>query len=53
MLWSKARVFYREMTNDPEVIVFKHVMVNFIKRNNIRELAKETEISLKRALGKL
>ena len=34
-LWSKARVLYREMTNDPEVIVRKQLIVNFIKRNNI------------------
>ena len=34
-LWSKARVLYREMTNDPEVTVRKHVIVNFLKRNKI------------------
>ena len=34
-LWSKARVLYRELTNDPGVTVCKHVTVNFIKRNNI------------------
>ena len=49
----QSESFLQRMTNNPEVIVFKHVMVNFIKRNNIRELVKETEISLKRALGKL
>ena len=29
------------MTNDPEVIVRKHVIVNFLKRNNIRMRARQ------------
>ena len=40
-LWSKTRVLYREMTSVPEVIVHKHMIVNFIKRNNIRMRARQ------------
>ena len=40
-LWSKARVLCREMTNNPDVIVRKHVIVNFIKRNRIRMSARQ------------
>ena len=38
---SKTRVLYREMTNVPEVNVRKHVIVNFVKRNNIRMRAHQ------------
>ncbi len=34
-LSSKARVLYREMTGDENVVLRKHVIVNFIKRHNI------------------
>ena len=40
-LWSKMRVLYKEMTSDPEVVVHKHMIVNFIKRNNIRMRARQ------------
>ena len=39
-IWSKARNLHREMTNDPDAIIRKHVIVNFIKRPNIRMKAK-------------
>ena len=35
-IWSKARILYRQKTNDPNAIVRKHVIVNFIKRNDLR-----------------
>ena len=35
-LWSKARIIYREQQNDPEVVVKKHVVATFIKRNSLR-----------------
>ena len=35
-IWSKAIILYRQKTNDPNAIVRKHVIVNFIKRNDLR-----------------
>ena len=40
-IWSKARNLHREMTNDLDVTIKKHVMVNFTKRHNIRMRAKQ------------
>ena len=40
-LWSKGRVFRREMTGDPNAIIRKYVIVNFIKRNNIRMCSRQ------------
>ena len=35
-LWSKARVLQRQLTKNEKAEIRKHVIVNFIKRNNIR-----------------
>ena len=35
-IWSKARILYRQKTNDPNAIVRKYVIVNLIKRNDLR-----------------
>ena len=40
-LWSKGRAIYREQCNDPSVSIRKHVVVNFLKKNNIRMRAKQ------------
>ena len=40
-IWSKARNLHREMTNDPDAIIRRHVIVNFTKRHNIRMRAKQ------------
>ena len=40
-LWSKGRKLYREQCNDPNAIIKKHVVVNFLKRYNIRMRAKQ------------
>ena len=48
-LWSKARVLYRELTNDPGVTVCKHITVNFIKRNNIGMRAHQRNRNKSRA----
>ena len=38
---SKARNLHRQLTNDPDAIISKHVIVNFIKRRNIQMRAKQ------------
>ena len=38
---SKARNLHRQLTNDPDAIIRKHAIVNFIKRHNIRMRAKQ------------
>ena len=40
-IWSKARNLHREMTIDSDAIIRKHVVVNFIERQNIRMRAKQ------------
>lgn len=35
-LWSKARVIYRQQQNDADATVKKHVIANFIKRNDLK-----------------
>ena len=35
-LWSRARKIQRQLTDDPNATVRKHVITNFIKRNNVR-----------------
>ena len=40
-IWSKARNLLRELTNDPDAIIRKHVIVNFLKPHNIRMRAKQ------------
>ena len=35
-LWDKARVIYREQQKDPDAIVRKRVIVNFIKSNSLK-----------------
>ena len=45
-IWSKAWNLHREMTNDPDAIIRKHVMATFIKRHNIRMGAKERNCKL-------
>ena len=38
---SKARNLHRQLTNDPDAIIRKHVIVNFIKRHNIQMREKQ------------
>ena len=40
-LWSKARKIYKRRTGDDNTSIRKHVVVNFIKRFNIRMRAKQ------------
>ena len=40
-IWFKARNLHCEMTNDPDAIIRKHVIVDFVKRYNIRMRAKQ------------
>ena len=35
-LWSKARIIYHRQLNDPSAAVRKHIVVNFIKRNDLK-----------------
>ena len=45
-IWSKARNLHREITNDPDSIIRKLVIVSFIKRHNIRMRAKQRNCKL-------
>ena len=45
-LSSKSRNIYRVQTGDPEVKVKKHVVVNFLKKYNIRMQAKQRNSKL-------
>lgn len=40
-LWSKARALQKELTGNEEVLIRKHVIVNFIRRNSIRMGARQ------------
>ena len=40
-IWSKARIIQRKQTDDPDAIIRQHVVVNFIKRNNIKMRARQ------------
>ena len=45
-IWSKARNLHREMTSNPDAIIKKHVIVNFIKQHNIQMRAKQRNCKL-------
>ena len=48
-LWSKARVLQRQLTKNQKAVFRKHVVVNFINRNNIRnESATKTKSRAKK-----
>ena len=45
-IWSKACNLHRDMTNEPDAIIRKHVIVNFIKRHNICMRARKRNCKL-------
>ena len=48
-IWSKARRIQRIQTGNPEATIGHHVVVNFIKRNNIRMRAQQRNKALPKA----
>ena len=50
-IWSKAQTLHREMTNDPDAIIRKHVIVNFVKQHNIRMRAKQRNRKLEKRIS--
>ena len=47
-LWSKARVTKRELTDNANTTVRKHVVVSFLKRYNVRMRARQRGMKLAR-----
>ena len=46
-LWSKGRKIYREQTGHENAVFKKHVIANFIKRNNLRRKIQRNKRSPK------
>ena len=40
-IWCKARKIYREQTKNLDAVIRKHVIVNFIKRHNLKLRARQ------------
>ena len=49
LIWSRSRITRRKLTGDHNAIIRQHVLVNFIKRNNIEMRAQQRNKSKPKA----
>ena len=51
-LWSKRRKIYREQTVDENAVLEKHLIANFIKRNNLKQRKTHNKKSVTKEVQK-